>query len=180
MIIYRSGSEESSQQWHSQVLSTSRYELTRDFEAIALSPGEVPQPGNMVLQQVSYNSADTVWTLVPGRSSPQIFINGSVLDVHIIILQDRDYIGDGRVGMYISLETLPQVKAFTTGDDKTYCVRCKTEVKDGDKAVTCPGCLLVYHEDVEIGLNCFTYSNTCVHGHPTAMNAGYKWNPDNL
>lgn len=89
------------------------------------------------------------------------------------VLSDRDEIsgGDGRV--YFSTERLAEVEAHL--GSAVRCPRCKREVAEGAEVVRCPGCRATHH------LACWTYGPHCtLCAVETAMDAGYRWTPEDL
>jgi hypothetical protein len=110
-----------------------------------------------------------------------VSLNGVPLHAGIRVLADRDEIrvaGYGRV--FFSTELLACVTPFPGADKPTFCPRCKQEIAPGSPAVRCPSspCQRWYHQSDEYG--CWTYTDKCLCGHPTPLDAGFQWTPNGL
>lgn len=118
----------------------------------------------------------TGWALV-GRP-PVAAINGLPLWVGIAVLDDRDEIaGDARA--YFSTEVTAEVAPYVL--DRGACPRCKRALEPGTPAVRCPGCGVWHHQDDADGWTCWTYGPTCACcAQPTALDAGFRWTPEDL
>ena len=97
----------------------------------------------------------------------------------IRVLADRDEIkiGSGNT-VYYTTETLPVVETFQGSDHDIFCPRDKKKVEPGSKIVRCVECGLIYHYSTDKTHNCFEYSELCLCGHPTRLDAGFRWVPD--
>ena len=115
----------------------------------------------------------------PAGSALGVAVNGLPLQAGIRVLADRDEIrvlGLGRV--FFSTEQLACVAPFPGTDTPTFCPRCKQAVTAGSPAVRCPTCERWYHQSEEYP--CWTYTDQCLCGHPTALDAGFQWTPNGL
>ncbi|MEJ2719735.1 MAG: hypothetical protein P8181_01160 [bacterium] len=119
------------------------------------------------------------WVLLWG-SARDVRINGSrECPTGLRTIADRDEIKiDAGPTMYFSAETLPVVETFQGADHDIFCPRCKKKVEPGSPIVRCVECGLIYHYNTEGTLNCYEYSETCLCSHPTRLDAGFRWVPD--
>jgi hypothetical protein len=63
------------------------------------------------------------------------------------------------------------------------CPVCRGPVRDGERAVQCPGCARWFHEiektDTRPAKPCWTYAPTCRFcNHPTALTGAAAWRPE--
>jgi hypothetical protein len=119
--------------------------------------------------------------LVISATATGVALNGEPLHAGIRVLADRDELritGLGRV--FFSTEQLARVTPFPGADKSTFCPRCKQEIAPGSPAVRCPSstCQRWYHQSDEYP--CWTYTEKCLCGHPTALDAGFQWTPNEL
>jgi len=119
-----------------------------------------------------------VW-LAMSATPAGVALNGAPLHAGIHVLADRDEIrvaGLGRV--FFSTEQLARVVPFPGAGTPAFCPRCKQEVAADSPAVRCPACQRWYHQSDEYP--CWTYTEQCLCGHPTALDAGFQWTPNGL
>jgi len=120
-----------------------------------------------------------VMNATPAGGAPGVTLNGAPLHAGIRVLADRDEIrvaGLGRV--FFSTEQLARIDPFPGADTSTFCPRCKQAITAGSPAVKCPACQRWYHQSDEYP--CWTYTEQCLCGHPTALDSGYRWTPEGL
>jgi hypothetical protein len=119
------------------------------------------------------------WVLIAGAGSG-VSVNGVPLATGMRVVSDRDEIRiPGVSNLYFSTESLARVEEFSGSDQTLFCPRCKQEIEKGAAAVRCPACGVWHHQTDE--LNCWTYSEVCaLCAHPTDLNAGFRWTPEEL
>jgi hypothetical protein len=116
------------------------------------------------------------WVVV---GPPAVSVNGSRLDLGIRVLRDRDELRAGGGRVFFSTETLAVVVPFPGAGKPTFCPRCKLEIALGSPVVRCPGCGVYHHQSEEFP--CWVYAPRCaLCDHPTALDAGYRWVPEDL
>jgi hypothetical protein len=124
-------------------------------------------------------TADGEAWLVMSTAPSGVALNGAPLHAGIRVLADRDEIRvDGLGRVFFSSERLARVELFPGADKRIDCPRCKQELTVGSPAVRCPSCGRWYHQSDEYP--CWTYAAQCLCGHPTALDAGFRWSPDGL
>jgi hypothetical protein len=132
--------------------------------------------GGVTLLRRSREATD-VWTLV--SASAALRLNGAPVPLGLAVLEDRDEIRLPGVTAWFSTETLAQVEPFPESVARGVCPRCKQTIATGSPAVRCPSCGLWHHESEEFP--CWTYADTCAGcGHATALDAGFRWTPEDL
>jgi hypothetical protein len=95
------------------------------------------------------------------------------------VLADHDEIRvDTGETVYFTTETLPVVETFQAVDHDIFCPRDKKKIEPGSQIVRCVECGLIYHYSTDKAHNCFEYSELCLCGHPTRLDAGFRWVPD--
>jgi hypothetical protein len=110
-----------------------------------------------------------------------VWVNGSSVPLGIRDLQDRDEVRlAGAEPVYFSTERLARVEPYPGGETKpALCPRCKQRIEPGSPATCCPQCQAWFHQSDEFG--CWLYAETCCQcGQATALNAGYRWTPEEL
>ena len=109
-------------------------------------------------------------------------VNGLAPPSGLVVLQDRDDIRlPGQVeSIFFSAERQPMIEPFAdTATAGAVCPRCPQRLADGTPAVRCAGCEVAFHQSAE--LPCFTYAEHCpVCGAATALDAGFRWSPEDL
>jgi hypothetical protein len=134
-------------------------------------------PANVLMLRTG--ETDPAWVLVAG-SGAGVSVNGMPLAVGIRVLADRDEIRVSSADSYFfSTENLAIVEEFPASDQTLFCPRCKQDIEKGTEAVRCPACGVWHHQTEE--LNCWTYSDVCaLCAHPTELNGGFRWTPEEL
>jgi hypothetical protein len=119
------------------------------------------------------------WALLWGRDR-DVRVNGlRSFPVGIRVIADRDEIKvDTGEAIYFTAETLPVVETFQGSDHDIFCPRDKKKIEPGSQIVRCVECGLIYHYNTDKAHNCFEYSELCLCGHPTRLDAGFRWVPD--
>lgn len=125
-----------------------------------------------------------IWVLLstPGR---RVSVNGRLSLLAMHILTDRDAIEfDGGEPIYFSTETLPRVEEYRGegADEELCCPRCSLPIEPGQMAVRCPLDSVWHHDDRGIELPCWSNFDGCAidPDHPTRMDGGFRWSPDDL
>ncbi|UCH83230.1 MAG: hypothetical protein JSW50_12305 [Candidatus Latescibacterota bacterium] len=170
--------------WSALPLSDRPIEIDHPFP-IERSAEELvdTQIDGVVLFPVDNSSPVTTWALLWGPDR-DVRINGlSSFTVGIRVMDDRDEIRIGTGGeVYFTTETLPVVETFEGSTHDIFCPRCRKQIEPGQSVVRCPGpaCGLMYHYNADKALNCYEYADNCVCGHPSTLDAGYRWVPDEV
>ena len=163
--------------WGAQKLDAALYEL-------AAAP--IPHAEEAPMSTASRKAARLIradasglpaWALIASPDSG-VRVNSRTVVAGLSVLADRDEIrtGDG-VQYFFSTESLAAVVAFPGAERPVYCGRCREPIEAGAPAVCCPGCGIWYNQSAE--LPCWTYSDKCAFcGHPTALDAGFSWTPE--
>ncbi len=118
------------------------------------------------------------WAVVAGHDA-LVRINGWPVGAPgVRVLEHKDEISLSALGsVFFSAEKLAEVRPFPGGNRAVFCGRCRNEVKAGHESVACPGCGVIFHM-IESSL-CFNYTPDCpLCGHPTALDAGLLWAPE--
>jgi hypothetical protein len=116
------------------------------------------------------------WALVAPPTAATL--NGLPLWLGIAVLEDRDEV-TGETRAYFSTEVTAEVAPYAL--DRGTCPRCKRPLVRGASAVRCPGCGVWHHQDDSDGFTCWTYGPTCACcAQPTALDAGFRWSPEDL
>jgi hypothetical protein len=152
-----------------------------DAFALVAGPQPIAPPdteAGVLCRRFAGRSRET-WVLL---SSPSVDlrVNGAPLLTGIRVLEDRDAIQlSDESPTYFSSERLAEVELFPGSPEAVYCPRCKTEIAAGGAAVRCPGCESWHHQNETFG--CWLYADRCaLCDHPTALDAGYRWSPEEL
>ncbi len=149
-----------------------------DEAAVPLGALSAADTGAAALLLRSRTDQGELW-LAMSATPAGVALNGAPLLTGIRALVDRDEIrvaGLGRV--FFSTERLACVAPFPGADTPTFCPRCKQAIAAGSPAVRCPACQRLYHQSGEYP--CWTYAATCLCGHSTALDAGFRWTPNGL
>ena len=113
-------------------------------------------------------------------ASPEpVAVNGVPVAASLRVLADRDELcvpGAGRV--FFSTEELPHPVPFPGTAGVVHCLRCKQAIDAGSDAVRCPACRRWFHQHAD--LPCWTYTEQCLCGRATALDAGFVWTPNGL
>jgi hypothetical protein len=161
----------------------------RELSAIRGSVCDPDEPGPPAVLVRRDNGSLERWFLL-ARKGARVQVNGAPLVLGARLLCDRDEIVVHRNGSaaalhcYFSTERRAEIVAFPDEDvDEVRCPRCKDRIRKGQLTVRCPNpdCGVLHHEDETSGLRCWTYAATCaLCSHATALDAGYKWTPEEL
>jgi hypothetical protein len=119
------------------------------------------------------------WMLF-AASSARVLVNGLPVSIGIVVLADRDEIRvPSEPPLYFSTETLAEVGPFPESCPRGFCPRCRQPIAPCSPAVRCPGCGLSHHASEDLA--CWTYSPQCAGcSHDTALDAGFRWTPEDL
>jgi hypothetical protein len=157
--------------------------------------------GNAPLLAISANASLTAPLLRQGEGESWLlllppkmsaFVNGQRLKLGIRLLRDRDEVllpeslADEPTDaepqrLFFSTERLAVIEPFAGAKKPVVCSRCKQVMAPGQLAVRCPNsrCGLWHHAFAD--QPCWTYANKCSNcDQPTALDAGYRWTPDQL
>ena len=105
-------------------------------------------------------------------------VNGCPVLGGLRVLEHKDEVTFGRSRVFYSAESTPLVVVFCRedGSRSPTCPLCRGPVRDGDRAVQCPGCGRWFHQADK---PCWTYAPTCRFcNHPTALGGGAGWRPE--
>jgi hypothetical protein len=137
--------------------------------------GSRPPSGGALLLPCASSAAGEAFALLAQPSHPTQ-VNGVRLQTGLRVLRDRDSIQlADRPPIYFSSERLPVVEPLPELDQPIFCPRCKASIETGSPAVRCVTCGSWYHESPEFP--CWTYSENCLCGYPTALDGQYRWCP---
>ena len=164
--------------------ATGRWELRPLVEPVyALRAATVPpvcvRTNGMTPSDAVVTRHDETWVAMAAAPGA-VVVNGQPLFLGLRVLRDRDeLLVCGRVRLYFSTESLPQVLPLPDVGRSVICPRCQQPITPGLAAVKCPKCATFHHQTDE--LPCWTYTPTCVLcDQPTDLNAGYRWTPAEL
>ncbi len=157
-------------EWHLVPLTGSELPLAR-------IPPERERSGILVSGGGPAGRAE--WHLV-ARAESGIRVNGMEIPGGIRVLADQDEIRVPGLGtLFFSTEQLAAVESLPELSSPVSCPRCRQGIEPGLSAVRCPSCGIWHHGSTE--LPCWTYAPGCAMcGHPTALDAGYRWTPEAL
>ena len=117
------------------------------------------------------------WALLTDAAT--VRLNGLPVPLGLAVLDDRDEIRVADRGTWFSTEVLPAVEPFPASTIRGYCPRCKQAIEAAALAVKCPACGLWHHASED--LPCWTYAPACAAcPQPTALDAGFRWTPEDL
>jgi len=124
------------------------------------------------------NLPEDTWVLLAAPST-SASINGQATLLGIRALKDRDEIVVGGERLFFTKERLAMAQPFPGAGQAVFCARCKQEIASPCPAVRCPACGTWCHESED--LPCWTYAVACpLCDQPTALDAGYRWTPEEL
>jgi hypothetical protein len=147
-----------------------------DAETIATTGDGAAMLEHAYLRRLA-NPPET-WALVcPPRSD--VRVNGERLPLGLAILSDRDELRvPGQSARFFSTEATAHIETFPESAGG-FCPRCKQAIAPRSAAVRCPGCGLWHHASDD--LPCWNYATTCAGcAQDTALDAGFKWTPEEL
>ncbi len=145
-------------------------EATRNVEAVDSA---------CVPQVIAFHVGAVERWAVVAVGDAQLRVNGWPLGAPgIRVLDHKDEISLPALGsVFFSAEKLATVRPFAGAPRAVFCGRCRNEVTAGQESVSCPGCGVVFH--MRESSPCFTYTPECnLCGHPTALDAGLLWAPE--
>jgi hypothetical protein len=117
------------------------------------------------------------WVIL--TDSPALRLNGAPVPIGIAVLRDRDEIRLPGQTLWFSTEQTASIEPLPPGATRGACPRCKRAIDPGSSAVRCPSCGLWHHESSEFA--CWTYNSTCAGcAQDTALDAGFRWSPEDL
>ncbi|NOT27654.1 MAG: hypothetical protein HOP16_16325 [Acidobacteria bacterium] len=120
--------------------------------------------------------ATHTWALL--TTSRALRLNGDPVPLGVALLDDRDEIRLPDLTVWFSTEAQAHVEPFPEST-RGFCPRCKQPIEVATPAVRCPGCALWHHASDE--LPCWSYASTCAAcSKDTALDAGYRWTPEDL
>jgi hypothetical protein len=130
------------------------------------------------------------WFLL-ARKGAHIRVNGEPVVLGARLLCDRDEIifhdngAEAVLHGFFSTERRGEAIVFAGEEDgnEVHCPRCQDRIRNGQTAIRCPNpdCGVLHHQDEPSGLLCWTYAGTCaLCSQATALDAGYKWTPEEL
>ncbi|MAE64932.1 MAG: hypothetical protein CMJ18_11740 [Phycisphaeraceae bacterium] len=117
------------------------------------------------------------WALVCADPK-RVRVNGApVFGLRMLEHRDELRLDAGRA--LFSTETLPVITPFA-GPKGAKCPRCMLEIEHETDSVRCPTCHVAHHQTAK--RPCWTYSDLCAAcvDHPTALDGGYRWTPEDL
>jgi len=165
------------------------YALTRDPADPVRATGEEEEEAGtgvaLLVRSLKTRSSVESWGLLSGPGSG-VRVNGRPMVTGLRMLRDRDEIRTPALAtMFFTADTRPVVEPRPASDGKPECPRCKQEIEEGAPSVRCPNCGTRHHQIEGVGekkdLPCWTYSEKCaVCGHPTSMEGGFRWTPEDL
>ena len=119
------------------------------------------------------------------RPGVWVRVNGQAILGGVRVLEHKDEVLLAETRLYFSMETAPVVTAYrlAEGGRPPICPICRGPIRDGMRAVQCPGCGRWFHQlDAEgdrPAKSCWTYAPTCRFcSHPTAFDAEAAWRPE--
>jgi len=138
--------------------------------------GDVPLGSDAAEIVCGERGADLTWVLL---GPPAVRVNGVPLAAGVRVLRDRDEVRAAGRRMFFSAETLATIEPMPALERPAICPRCRTAIEVGTLAVRCPKCHVWHHQSDE--LPCWLYGASCsVCDQPTALDAGYRWSPEDL
>jgi hypothetical protein len=138
-----------------------------------------PADGGIGALVVRMEQGGDVWTLIAHHAGPPVRVNGSPLLLGVRVLRDKDEIRIQGSRFFFSTESQPHIEPFPGSAKTTFCPRCKEAIEKDSPAVRCPGCGVWHHQSED--LPCWTYDARCaLCDQPSALDAGYRWTPEEL
>lgn len=160
-----------------------RYLLTGSAAQPVTQDPSVASTAGAVLMSLN-GPRGAAWILISSQGQHAPRVNG---DLHgVKLLSDRDEVRMHRVRLFFSSESLAQVEPIPAANTHSgKCPRCTRGFEPGQLSVKCPKCGIWSHQfeggDGIEGRKCWTYAPGCAScGHPTALDAGYAWTPEEL
>ena len=135
---------------------------------------------SLALRRVD-DPAGALWALMAGPGA-RVLVNGAPAALGLVVLADRDEVRTTRgATLFFSTETRASIEPFPDSGPRGSCPRCHQAIASGDAAVRCPSCGLWHHATAD--LPCWTYDPRCANplcAQDTALDAGFRWTPDEL
>jgi hypothetical protein len=166
--------------WSVLLLDQNYYLLSADATCPArLLPAPHAREDDILLGRYKKNGSGESWVVKCSRRA-RVTVNSRPIYMGVKVLSDRDEIllGDA-LRIFFSTERQARVEPFPGAAEPVFCPRCKREILKGALAVRCPGCDSWSHQTDEF--KCWTYTPTCpVCDYPSALDAGFRWTPEEL
>ena len=166
-----------SNEWTPQLLAGGATTLADDGlrSADYAAGAETGVAAHVLLRRLA-DPANT-WALL--TASPALRVNGAPVPLGIAVLDDRDEIRLPNLTAWFSTETRACIEPFPASTARGFCPRCKQAIETGTPAVRCPSCGLWHH--ASDALPCWTYAPACAAcAQDTALDAGFRWTPEDL
>ena len=169
-----SSAEPATPRWAAVPLDRAAFSLVRDSaQTLRLRAGAEAADAPATLLRSQLDGQEN-WVLTGDAR-----VNGMPLLTGIRVLRDRDELEVNGVHAFFSTETLALVEPMPRGDKRVFCPRCKQGIESESAAVRCPRCRVWHHQSDD--LPCWTYAERCaLCDQPTALDAGYRWTPEEL
>jgi len=162
--------------WGAQKLDGAEFNLAAFASRQTPKDERNARPGKVARLVRADAAGSRAWALIASRDS-DVHVNSRVVPAGLCVLDDRDEIRIGGEVQYFSTETPVTVEEFTASDRPVFCGRCRQKIEPGSPAVCCPSCGVWYNQSAD--LPCWTYSDKCTFcGHPTALDSGFAWIPE--
>jgi hypothetical protein len=139
------------------------------------TPPVVATQARIILRRLA--DPPNTWALL--STSCALRLNGALLPLGLAVLDDRDEIRLPALTAWFSTETQARVEPFPESTPRGFCPRCKQAIAAATPAVRCPTCGLWHHASDD--LPCWAYATTCAAcAQDTALDAGFRWTPEDL
>jgi hypothetical protein len=119
------------------------------------------------------------------RRGVPVWVNGHPVLGGLRLLGHQDEVLVGRLRFFFSAESKPVIVPFrpSAGSRLPTCPVCRGPIREGEKAVECPGCGRWHHQaDTSAhgrARHCWTYAATCRFcSHPTSLSGEPGWRPE--
>jgi hypothetical protein len=174
--------------WRPQPLTGGAYAcVVGPAGSVQLAEAGAAGPSALQLRRVARPGGET-WLLLIGPGQA-VSVNGARLPLAVYQLRARDEVrllvpaaAGGEpvaVRFFFATERLAQVVPLPATDKPILCARCGAPVSVGSPAVSCPSCRK-WHHQADPCL-CWVYRDRCgACDQPTALDAGFRWTPDDL
>ena len=151
----------------------------KDWQVVPLNGAPIRVPGEESVWLVPVAEADGAWALVASSARP-LRVNGVRASAGLRVLSDRDEIMIAeKDSLFFSTERRARVEPAPLVESALTCPRCKSAIDAHTLAVKCPSCS-VWHHEAET-MSCWRYAETCaLCDQPTALDAGYRFTPEEL
>lgn len=163
-------------EWVARLLSGDAMSLADVTGPCVLSAQPAAEAAAQVLLHRAVDPPDT-WAIL--TTEPRLRVNGLPVPLGLAVLEDRDEIRVPGMTAWFSTEARARVEPFPDATTRGCCPRCKQGIDPATPAVRCPLCGLWHHASDE--LPCWTYAATCATcSQDTALDAGFRWTPEDL